>query len=123
MLGLLVVDHGSRRAEANAQLEEIAERLRHLRPRDAVETAHLEQAEPTIAQGLARLAARGVTSVRVLPYFLSEGRHSREDIPRMVAEAARLHPALAVTVAPALGPHDLLAQLLLERAGLPPEPA
>jgi sirohydrochlorin cobaltochelatase len=61
--------------------------------------------------------------VRVLPYFLSEGRHSREDIPRMVAEAARAHPALMVTVAPALGPHDLLARLLLERAGLPPETA
>jgi sirohydrochlorin ferrochelatase len=123
MLGLLVVDHGSRRAEANAQLEDIAERLRRLRPQDAVEIAHLEQAEPSIAQGLARLAARGVASVRVLPYFLSEGRHSREDIPRMVAEAARAHPSLTVTVAPALGPHDLLARLLLERAGLAPEGA
>jgi sirohydrochlorin ferrochelatase len=120
MLGLLIVDHGSRRAEANAQLEDMAERLRRLRPGDLVAHAHLEQAEPSIAQGLAQLVARGATRVQVLPYFLSEGRHSREDIPRLCAEAARAHPGIAVTVAPALGPHDLLARLLLERGGLAP---
>jgi sirohydrochlorin ferrochelatase len=118
MLGLLIVDHGSRREEANAQLEDMARRVARLRPDDPVEIAHLEQAEPTIAQALARLVARGAGRVVVLPYFLSEGRHSREDIPRACADAAKAHAGLELRVAPALGPHDALARLLLERGGL-----
>lgn len=118
MLGLLLVDHGSRRAEANAQLADMAARVAALRPADLVELAHLEQAEPSIAQGLARLAQRGATRVQVLPYFLSDGRHTREDIPKHCAEAAAALPGLTVTIAPALGPHDALATLLLSRAGL-----
>ncbi|MBA2480780.1 MAG: cobalamin biosynthesis protein CbiX [Planctomycetes bacterium] len=118
MHGLLVVDHGSRREEANAQLADIASRLRRLRPTDAVEHAHMELGEPTIVQAFARLVAAGATTVSVLPYFLSGGRHSSEDIPRLVAEAVAAHPGVAFTVAPALGPHDALARLLLERAGL-----
>ena len=78
----------------------------------------MELCEPTIPHALARLAAAGATRVHVLPYFLSEGRHSREDIPRLCADAARDLPGLTVTVAPALGPDDALARLLLVRAGL-----
>jgi sirohydrochlorin ferrochelatase len=118
MLGLLVVDHGSRRAEANAQLEDIAERLRRLRPDDVVAHAHLEVCEPTIMQAVARLVADGAVRIAVLPYFLSEGRHSREDIPRLVAAAAAAYPQVTVTIAPALGPDDALARLLIERSGL-----
>lgn len=121
MLGLLVVDHGSRLPGANAQLEDIAARLRRLRPADRVEHAHMELAEPTIPQALARLAAAGVARVHVLPYFLSEGRHSRDDIPRLCADAAHAFAGLTVSVAPALGPHDALAELLLVRAGLTAE--
>jgi hypothetical protein len=84
MLGLLLIDHGSRRAEANAQLEDMAERVRRLRPGDLVGIAHLEIAAPSIADGFAALARAGAREVRALPYFLSDGRHSREDIPRLI---------------------------------------
>ena len=118
MLGLLLVDHGSRRAEANDQLIDMAERLRRLRGDDVIEIAHLEVLEPTIAQAFARLVERGARHVHVLPYFLADGRHSREDIPRQVSDAAKGHPGVVVAIAPVLGPHDRLAELLLERAGL-----
>ncbi len=118
MLGFLIVDHGSRRAESNAQLADMAARVQRLRPGDAVEHAHMEIAEPTIAQGFARLVQRGAKRVQVLPYFLGDGRHLSADIPRLVAEAAQAHPGVAFALGPALGPHDALARLLLERSGL-----
>lgn len=118
MLGLLLVDHGSRREEANRQLEDMARRVRALRPDAAVAIAHMEVCGPTIAEGFAALVAAGADEVAVLPYFLSDGRHSREDIPRLVGEAAAAHPGARWRVGAALGPHDLLARLLLERAGL-----
>ena len=118
MRGLLLVDHGSRRAESNAQLAVMADRLRALRPGDLVAHAHMELAEPGIAAAFADLVGRGAREIRVLLYFLGDGRHSREDIPRLVAEAAAPFPEVTWQVAPPLGVHDALARLLLIRGGL-----
>ena len=41
---ILLIDHGSRRTEANAQLGSLAERVRVRRPDVVVEVAHLDQA-------------------------------------------------------------------------------
>jgi len=120
MLGLLLIDHGSRRADANAQLEDMAARVRLLQPNAVVAFAHMEQAEPTIAKAMAALAAAGVTEIVALPYFLSDGRHVSEDIPLMLREAAVRLRGVSVRCGTPLGPHDALAALLLERAGIPP---
>jgi sirohydrochlorin ferrochelatase len=118
MLGLLLVDHGSRREDSNQQLEDMAERVRRLRPGDAVVASHMELAAPSIGEGYAQLVGAGASKIHVLPYFLGHGRHISEDIPRLVATAAATFPHISYTIAPALGPHDALAQLLLHRAGL-----
>jgi sirohydrochlorin ferrochelatase len=118
MLGLLLIDHGSRRADANTQLEDMAGRVRRLRPDAVVGIAHLELAEPTIAKGLAALAAAGATEIVALPYFLSDGRHVSEDIPLLLREAGVRLRGVSVRCGAPLGPHDALASLLLERGGL-----
>ena len=119
MLGLIVIDHGSRRAEANAQLLDVVARLALLAPGTVIEPAHMELAEPSLDQAFARAVARGAREIRVLPYFLGDGRHAQEDIPRLARAAAAAHAGVVVSVAAPLGPHDLLARLLAIRAGLP----
>src|SRR5690606_37108786 len=118
MRAILIVDHGSRREEANAQLGAIAALVKELAPEAIVELAHMELAAPSIREGLAECVRRGATEVVVVPYFLSAGRHVTQDIPRLVAEAARDHPTVRVRVTGALGPDRLLAALVLERAAL-----
>lgn len=112
---ILLVDHGSRRADANAQLEALAERLRARQPGRIVRVAHLEIAEPTIAQGIAACVEAGARQIVVHPYMLSPGRHSREDIPAAAAAAAREHPGVDVRVSEPLGLHDKLLDVVLER--------
>lgn len=116
MRGLLLIDHGSRRSDSNQQLEDMAKRVQRLRPKDAVAFAHMEISEPTVEQAFAQLAERRVSHVDVLPYFLSDGRHISEDIPNLVRAAAAKHPGVSYKIGPALGPHDALAALLLQRA-------
>jgi sirohydrochlorin ferrochelatase len=121
MLGVLVVDHGSRRAEANLQLDDMAARVaRLLPPATPLATAHLDVCPPTVADGIASLLARGCDEIRVLLYFLSDGRHAREDIPALVREALADRPEVRWRVGGALGPDDALARLMLDRAGLSP---
>lgn len=117
MKGFLLVDHGSRRAESNAQLDDMARRVQALVPDAPVAAAHMEIAEPGIAMMVDSLVARGATEISVLLYFLSDGRHSTTDVPALVNAALIKHPSVTARIGHALGPHDALARLLLERAG------
>ena len=119
MKAILLIDHGSMRAEANNMLECMANLVQSMVGEGVVvRAAHMELAEPSIPEGLARCVAAGATEVVVFPYMLSPGKHSTRDIPRMVAEAAAAHPQLACTVTSAFGVHDKLAEVIVERAGL-----
>lgn len=115
MRALILIDHGSRRAEANDQLEAIAALVRE-RGGVYVQIAHMELAAPSLDDALAECVSAGATDVIVVPYFLAPGRHVREDIPHLAAEAASRHPSAQVRVAPPLGVHALLADLVLARA-------
>ena len=89
---VLLVDHGSRRPESNAQLEALAERVRERMPERLVAVAHMELAAPSIADAIDACVAGGVEEIVVHPYFLGPGNHTREDIPRLVAGAGARPP-------------------------------
>lgn len=80
-----------------------------------VEPAHMELAEPSLPTAFARCVARGATTVVVHPYFLLPGRHWREDIPRLAAEAAREHPGVRWLVTAPLGLHPALVEVVSDR--------
>jgi sirohydrochlorin ferrochelatase len=121
---ILLIDHGSVRAEANHMLECMANLVQAMVGDDVVvRAAHMELAEPMIPAGLASCVEAGATEVVCFPYMLSPGKHSTRDIPRMVTEAAQAHPQVACTVTTAFGVHDKLAEVIVERAGLRPAPA
>ena len=117
---LLLVDHGSVRREANDLLADVTRLVRERSGLDIVECAHMDLAEPTIAQGFAACADQGADLVIVHPYFLAPGRHSTRDIPRLVAEAAAPHPHVEFRVTEPLGLDPRLVEVVLERAGLGP---
>ena len=113
--GLLIIDHGSRRPEANRVVRQVAEMVRKESRFVIVQHAHMELAEPTIRQGFETCMAAGVDAIVVQPYFLGPGRHSTSDIPRMVREAARNHPRVTIHLGAPLGPHPKMGELILER--------
>lgn len=112
---LLLVDHGSRRAAANEQLEAVAELIRARRPELIVEVAHMELAAPDVGEGIGRCVERGAARIVVHPYFLGPGNHSQEDIPRLAREAAAEHRGVEVQVSAPLGVHAGIADVVLER--------
>jgi sirohydrochlorin ferrochelatase len=115
---LLIVDHGSTRKEANEMLADVANSCRKLSPGLSVHFAHMELAEPTIAQGFEQCIQDGAQEVIVHPYMLSPGRHATSDIPRMVAECAAKHPGVTFKVTAPLGIDDKICEVVLDRAGL-----
>lgn len=112
---LVIIDHGSKRPEANLLVAQVAEDMRRMRPEANVYIAHMEMEPPTLSDALAACAADGATHVVVHPFFLAPGRHSRESIAELVAEAQPAHPDMTVLITDPLGPHEKLAEIALER--------
>jgi sirohydrochlorin ferrochelatase len=117
MNGIIIVDHGSRRAESNEMLEEVARLFaaRFAEKFEIVEPAHMELAEPSIATAYDRCVARGATRVVVCPFFLGPGKHWTGDIPRLTVEAAGKHPETRYHVTPPLGIDELILDLIEKR--------
>lgn len=112
---ILLVDHGSRRAEANEKLESIAQLVRERHPDRIVRIAHMELAPPTIADAVRACVEAGAREITIHPYLLVPGRHSREDIPALAAAAAADHPGLTIRISEPLGVHEKLVDVVLER--------
>jgi sirohydrochlorin ferrochelatase len=114
-MGVVVVDHGSRREESNRLLLDVVQMLRVRGPFSIVEPAHMELAEPSLRTAFLRCATRGARLVVVSPFFLLPGQHWTEDIPTLASAVAAEHPGVKYLVAGPLGVHPLLVDVLLER--------
>jgi sirohydrochlorin ferrochelatase len=113
---LLLIAHGSRRPEANADLDFVAAAMRERGEYAIIQTSFLELAEPSIAAGGELCVQAGAESVTMLPYFLSAGVHVREDMLEALAELSEKFPTVKFKLAPHLGRHPLLLDIVAQRA-------
>jgi sirohydrochlorin ferrochelatase len=114
-LGLIIVDHGSRRDESNTLLLKVVDEYRESRDYAIVEPAHMELAEPSIATAVDRCVAHGANLIVVFPYFLSPGRHWRDDIPALTNAAIAKHEGVNFIVTAPFGMHPLMSDVIDQR--------
>ena len=114
-IGIVVVDHGSRREASNQMLIDVAALFEKHTDWPIVEPAHMELAEPSIATAYDRCVERGATLICVNPYFLAPGKHWHEDIPNLTAAAAARHPQTRFLVTAPLGLHPQMASIMDSR--------
>ena len=115
MKGVLVIAHGSRANETEATLEAVLSMVKKKLPETFIEHAFMEFSDRTIEKGVSALNAKGVTEIKVVPYFLFTGIHIKEDIPNMVAECAVNYPGVKITMGEPLGADERLADILVDR--------
>jgi sirohydrochlorin ferrochelatase len=113
--GLLIVDHGTRHASANARLARLAERVASARRDWLVRHAHMELAQPDFAASVDALVADGASEILVHLHFLGAGMHVRETIPELVEDARSRHPTIAIRTTDPLGDDPRLVDIVLER--------
>lgn len=113
--GIIIVDHGSRRDDANEMLLEFVQLFASHTSYRIIEPAHMELAEPSVATAYDRCVRRGAKHVVVSPYFLSPGKHWDEDIPALAAEAAEKHPNVPYVVTHPIGLHPLMVEVIRSR--------
>lgn len=88
IVGVLLIDHGSKRSSSNLRLEKLRDIYQDRSPAHySVKAAHMEIAEPSIQHQIREFCNEGVKKIVCHPYFLSPGRHVLEDIPELIEEA------------------------------------
>jgi sirohydrochlorin cobaltochelatase len=98
--GIVLLGHGSRDPEWSQPFEKIAVSVGRRLPAVAVALAYLEHG-PSLEEAVAALAAKGAMSIRVVPLFLGQGGHVKEDLPKLLAGAQR--PEVKVMLEKAIG--------------------
>ena len=115
MKALLIMAHGSPRAEANEDIRKVAEVVRSRGPYPLVSIGYLECNEPDIASAIDACVAAGADAIAAVPYFLHSGKHLLRDIPDLLEAAERRHPGVEIVMGDYIGHEPQLVQVLLDR--------
>ena len=100
--GLILFAHGSRDSQWARPFQQLAETMRQ-KLDGPVELAYLEFMEPTLEQATAALARGGVDAIRIVPVFLGQGGHLKQDVPKLVAAVQMKHAKVRIRLEPAIG--------------------
>lgn len=113
--GVLLVGHGTRDAQGQAEFRQVAAMLRKQLSASPVTDCFLELAEPDITVGVDALVEAGVREIIAAPLLLFAAGHAKRDIPQAIAEAAGRHDGVRWSMADALGDHPAVLRLAAQR--------
>ena len=113
---IILFAHGARDPEWAAPFRRIAARLREARPNLPVQLAFLELMQPALADAVAGMAAEGVTRITLVPLFLAQGGHLKEDLPRLLEDIRHSHPGITIDVTQAIGDSEVLSSAIADWA-------
>ena len=106
--GIILFAHGARDPGWARPVERLRALLCERMPDARVSTAFLEHMQPSLEEAAAALVAGGATELSIVPVFLAQGGHLREDLPRKVAALEARYPGLPVRIAPPIGEVDTI---------------
>lgn len=114
MKALVMIAHGSRRDEANAEFIALVENVRTAAGSkyDFVEPCFLEIASPSLAEAVEPMIAQGARTISIFPYFLNSGNHVLRDIPNIVDRLTNQYPDCTITLLPYFGTLEGIAELI-----------
>lgn len=115
MTGVLIVAHGSRENDTEKTMETIRDYVQQELGFDQIVEAYMEFRSMNISSGLLKLMERGADDIKVVPYFLFEGVHIKEDIPQEIAKFQAEHPEVRIRFGKTLGADQRIASVLADR--------
>lgn len=113
---LLLLVHGSPRPAANEPMYRVVEAIRARGLYAMVEVGFLECNRPDIPTAIDSCVAQGAERIVAVPYFLHTGNHVAEDLPDLLEEAQKRHPAVAFFLSDFLARAPEMTEVLARRA-------
>lgn len=112
---IIIIGHGSRSPEANAQLLAVVDQVKRSYADDQVLPAYLERVTPSMSEAMTTAVAHGACTILVIPCLLFHGIHVHADIPQVIESFTAAHPGITVRMGRAIGADPLLTAILHAR--------
>jgi len=113
---ILLFAHGARDPAWAQPFRRIADRIRKAQPGLRVELAFLELMSPGLPEAASKLAEEGISRITLVPLFLAQGGHVKQDLPRLVDEVRGQHPQLRIEVTSSIGEAEVLTDAIADWA-------
>jgi len=115
MTGIILLAHGSREGDTEKTMLQITQFVKEELNNVMIEEAYLQFRDKNLEKGLESLVKRGADDIKVIPYFLFEGVHIKEDIPAELKQFMEQHPDVKVSMGKTLGADKRLADIVVDR--------
>jgi sirohydrochlorin cobaltochelatase len=73
-----------------------------------VHCAYLEHMQPDLATTVHRLMAQQIQRITLVPVFLAQGGHLKQDLPKQIAALQVQYPEMKLQVMPPLGESEVV---------------
>jgi sirohydrochlorin cobaltochelatase len=103
---LILFAHGARDPEWARPVQAVAQQLRSASPDLAISIAFLEFMTPTLAEAVAGLSQQlpgPDLQIDILPFFIAQGGHLRQEVPAMLQALQAQYPGVSFRLLPPLG--------------------
>ncbi len=111
---IILFAHGARDPEWAAPFGIIQKQLQAARPQVQVALAFQDFMTPTLEAAVAQSAAQGAKRIVLVPLFMAQGGHLKQDLPVLVAKIREQHPQLDLQVLPAIGDAPEILQAITD---------
>jgi sirohydrochlorin ferrochelatase len=111
---IIILGHGSRRAEANQGLLEVAQKVSHILGQ-TVTPAYMAHDHPSLPEAVQAKILAGALKIVVMPLFLFRGIHVTVDIHEELREIREQHSNVEIVFTKELGADDGIAKLAAQR--------
>ena len=105
----------SRKASSTAEIATLAKKVAAM-PSSFEHVRHcfLELATPKMASSIDELTQLGCNDITLMPYFLAEGSHVADDLPKLLSQAQHNHPTIHFTLMEHFGASQKMPSWILE---------
>ena len=103
---LILFGHGARDPEWAVPIRRLQRKVAEQRPDLAVEVAFLDLVEPLLPEAIEKLVSEQYSRIAIVPVFLAQGGHLKNDVPKILDELRQRFPAVTLDLWPALGEAD-----------------
>jgi sirohydrochlorin cobaltochelatase len=104
--GIILFAHGARDARWAEPFLRLREKVSRASPGITIALAYLEFMSPDLDTAVASLSAAGCHDIALVPVFLGQGGHLRNDVPDLLGRVAARYPECRIRLAVAAGEDD-----------------
>ena len=104
--------HGARDPEWASPMRRVRGAVMQQAPSLRVELAFLEFMSPNLGDCARALVQEGYTAISIVPMFVAQGGHLKNDVPVLMDELRNAHPEVRFVLSPPVGEAEPIVQAM-----------